>query len=73
MRHRHKDGSHAPLATSGGRARRRAPGLLAYGMDHAPGPLKEDERQTRRDLRAALVFGVVAATIELVALLYFFR
>jgi hypothetical protein len=42
-------------------------------MDHAPGPLREDERQTRRDLRAALIFGVVAATIELGALLYFFR
>ena len=42
-------------------------------MDPQPAPLKEDERQTRRDLRAALVFGVVAATIELGALLYFFR
>lgn len=42
-------------------------------MDHAPGPLREDERQTRRDLRAALIFGVVAATVELAALLYFFR
>ena len=40
-------------------------------MDQAPGPLKEDERQTRRDLRAALIFGVAAATIELGALLYF--
>ena len=42
-------------------------------MDPAPGPLREDERQTRRDLRAALIFGVVAATLELAALLYFFR
>jgi hypothetical protein len=42
-------------------------------MDRPPVSLKEDERQTRRDLRAALVFGVVAATIELGALLYFFR
>ena len=41
-------------------------------MDHEPGRLEEDERQTRRDLRAALIFGVVAATIELGALLYFF-
>jgi len=41
-------------------------------MDPAPGP-REDERQTRRDLRAALIFGVAAATIELGALLYFFR
>jgi len=42
-------------------------------MDHLPGPVQEDERQTRRDLRAALIFGVVAAAIELGALLYFFR
>jgi hypothetical protein len=41
-------------------------------MDHEPGRLEKDERQTRRDLRAALIFGVVAATIELGALLYFF-
>jgi hypothetical protein len=41
-------------------------------MDHAPGP-REDEPQTRRDLRAALIFGVVAASIELGVLLYFFR
>ena len=47
--------------------------LLAYGMDHAPSPLKEDERQTRRDVRAALVFGIVAATIELGVILYFMR
>ena len=44
---------------------------LAYGMDHAPSPLKEDQRQTRRDLRAALVFGIVAATIELGVIVYF--
>ena len=41
-------------------------------MDRAPGPPKEDERQTRRDLRAALIFGIVAATIELGVILYFF-
>jgi hypothetical protein len=41
-------------------------------MDRAPGPLNEDERQTRRDLRVALVFGIVAATIELGVILYFF-
>jgi hypothetical protein len=41
-------------------------------MDHSPGPLEEDERQTRRDLRAALIFGVVAATVELGVLAYFF-
>jgi hypothetical protein len=35
--------------------------------------VKEDERQTARDLRAAIIFGVVAATIEIAALIYFFR
>ena len=42
-------------------------------MDRVPDPPREDERQTRRDLRAALIFGAVAAAIELGALLYFFR
>jgi hypothetical protein len=34
--------------------------------------MKEDQDQTRRDIRAAIIFGVVAATIEMAALLYFF-
>jgi hypothetical protein len=42
-------------------------------MDRPDGPPKEDQRQTRRDIRAAVIFGVVAATIELAVLLYFFR
>ena len=42
-------------------------------MDRPDLPPKEDQRQTRRDLRAAVIFGVVAATIELAAVLYFFR
>jgi hypothetical protein len=42
-------------------------------MDQVPGPAREDERQTHRDLRSALIFGVVAAAIELGALLYFFQ
>ena len=37
------------------------------------GILKEDERQTGRDLRAAIIFGIVAASIELGVLIYFFR
>lgn len=41
-------------------------------MSHEPTP-REDKKQTGRDIRAALVFGVVAATLELAALLYFFR
>ena len=41
-------------------------------MDRPPAPLKEDQQRTRRDIRAALIFGVVAATLELAALAYFF-
>jgi hypothetical protein len=35
--------------------------------------MKEDHDQTRRDIRAAVIFGIIAATLELGALLYFFR
>jgi hypothetical protein len=35
--------------------------------------MKEDPRRTARDLRAAIIFGIVAATLELAVLLYFFR
>jgi hypothetical protein len=35
--------------------------------------MKEDPEHTRRDIRAAIIFGIVAATLELGALLYFFR
>jgi hypothetical protein len=42
-------------------------------MERLPASTKENERQTRRDLRAALIFGVVAATLEIGLLLYFFR
>jgi hypothetical protein len=42
-------------------------------MDRPPTRVEEDQRQTRRDLRAALIFGVVAASLELGALLYFLR
>jgi hypothetical protein len=34
-------------------------------------PPGEDQAQTGRDIRAALIFGVVAATLEMAALLYF--
>ena len=33
----------------------------------------EDPRQTRRDLRVAIIFGIVAASVELGVLIYFFR
>jgi hypothetical protein len=35
--------------------------------------MKEDTTQTRRDIRSAVIFGVVAAAIELAVLIYFFR
>ena len=35
--------------------------------------MKEDPQRTRRDIRAALIFGIVAATLELGALIWFFR
>ncbi len=40
-------------------------------MAQAPVP-PEDPERTRRDIRAAVRFGVIAATIELLVLLYFF-
>ena len=33
----------------------------------------DEHRRTARDIRTVLIFGVVAATLELGALLYFFR
>jgi hypothetical protein len=35
--------------------------------------MTDESKQTRRDIRTALIFGVVAATLEMAALLYFFR
>jgi hypothetical protein len=35
--------------------------------------MTEDPNRTRRDIRAALIFGFVAAALELAALVYFFR
>jgi hypothetical protein len=35
--------------------------------------MTEDHEQTRKDIRAAVIFGIIAATIELGVLLYFFR
>ena len=56
-------------------ARRGAPtalALMACGTS-ASAAMTEDPRRTARDLRAAIIFGIVAATIELGVLLYFFR
>ena len=68
-----------PLAarTTRPEARRRAIVALAYTDMDSQRPqtpvTKEDPRQSRRDLRAAILFGIVAATLELGALIYFFR
>lgn len=35
--------------------------------------MNEDDHRTARDIRAAIIFGIVAATIEVSVLLYFFR
>lgn len=35
--------------------------------------MREDPNRTRKDIRNAIIFGVVAATLELAALLYFMR
>ena len=35
--------------------------------------MTDDPDRTRRDIRAALIFGIVAATLEMGVLLYFFR
>jgi hypothetical protein len=40
-------------------------------MTEDPVP-REDQAQTKRDIRAALVFGVVAATLEISLLYWFF-
>ncbi len=39
-------------------------------MPDPPAP-REDVARTRKDIRAALTFGIVAATIEMAILLYF--
>lgn len=39
-------------------------------MAENPAP-REDGAQTKRDIRAAIIFGVVAATLEMGVLLYF--
>lgn len=45
-------------------------GVVTFDMAENPPP-REDPAQTKRDLRAAIIFGVVAATLEMAAVLYF--
>lgn len=35
--------------------------------------VKDDEKRTIRDLRGAIIFGIVAATLEIGVLIFFFR
>jgi hypothetical protein len=35
--------------------------------------MSDDGRQERRDIRTAIIFGVVAATVEIALIVYFFR
>ncbi|MDB4886197.1 MAG: hypothetical protein JWN79_1635 [Gemmatimonadetes bacterium] len=35
--------------------------------------MKEDHERTRKDIRLAIAFGIIAATLEFGVLLYFFR
>lgn len=35
--------------------------------------MSEDQKRTTRDLRVALIFGIVAATLELAVIVYFMR
>ena len=56
--------------------RRRAIQALAYRctpLTQIIAVTEEDHRQTRRDLRVAIIFGIVAASLELGVLIYFFR
>ena len=42
---------------------------LAFHTD----TVTEDHERTRKDIRLALIFGIVAATLEMAAVLYFMR
>jgi hypothetical protein len=54
-------------------AERRARYPIVHESRYTARTMKEDPRRTARDLRAAIIFGIVAATLELAVLLYFFR
>jgi hypothetical protein len=42
-------------------------------IDDPETPPREDPRRTARDIRMALAFGIIAASVEMGLLLYFFR
>ena len=51
--------------------RRRA--MLYRPSAHPALDMPDDHDRTRKDIRAALIVGIIAATIEMGVLLYFFR
>ena len=53
--------------------RRERPALPYAAMSDDDRPLKEDPRHTSRDIRVAIAFGIIAATVEMGVLFYFFR
>jgi hypothetical protein len=63
----------APGVPCANARRRQPPALGSRHPSPAPRPMKEDHERTRRDIRAAVIFGVIAATIEMGVLLWFLR
>lgn len=73
---RDEDETLGPAGMALTETRRRAIQALAYRYAHSTPIIavtEEDHRQTRRDLRVAIIFGIVAASLELGVLIYFFR
>jgi hypothetical protein len=70
---------HSRPAKANRRARRRQHAACSLSLPAPRAPLTfkamtdDEQRQTKRDLRAALIFGVIAATLEMGALIWFFR
>lgn len=46
--------------------------MASHSPSLSPDMTHDEQQQTKRDLRAAVIFGVIAATLELGALLWFF-
>ena len=46
---------------------------MESGLPEPEGRVTDEDRRTARDIRAAIIFGIVAASFEMGVLLYFFR
>lgn len=69
LRMAYADGTHGNSTASERGAR-----LQMHASSAAGRPVTDhNDGQTRRDLRVAIIFGVVAASLELGILIYFFR